>query len=160
MKRPAPVTDTDRDQVRDLHAEGLSRNEIARRINRSGRTVSRIADELGLQFERGEQDREATEARKVDAKARRAALAVALLDDAERLRAALWAETKVYNFGGRDNTFAEQTLDEPPHGDKLKLMQAAGIAVTKAVELDRYDRTDGVLNGVDAWLAAMTGQDQ
>lgn len=158
--RPPPIGDHDREQVEALHAEGLSRNEIARRIKRSGRTVSRIAEELGLTFERGEQVKAATEARKLDAKARRAALAVALLDDAERLRQAVWAETKVFNFGGRDNTYAEQSLDEPPHADKLRLIQAAGIAVSKSLDLDKYDRTDEALSGVDAWLAAMTGQDR
>lgn len=157
---PRPVGDQDRDQVQALHAQGLSRNDIARKMGRSGRTVSRIADALGLTFERGEKTRAATEARKADAKVRRAALALALLEDAERLRQAMWAETRVFNFGGRDNTFAEQTLTEPPHADKLRLMQAAGVAIDKAVNLDKYDRVDDSLNGVDAWLAAMTGQDQ
>lgn len=43
-----PVTDEDRRRVRELHAEGLSRNAIGKEIGRSGRTVSRIADAEGF----------------------------------------------------------------------------------------------------------------
>jgi len=138
------VTDQDRDQVRALHAQGLSRNAIAKQLGRSGRTVSRIAVELGLSFERGPQVAAATEARKVDAKARRAALAVALLDDAERLRAQLWQPHLYWEWGGRDHTYDEKLADEPTPTDKLKLMQATGTAIDRAVRLDEYDAGTGL----------------
>jgi hypothetical protein len=134
-----PVTDHDRDQVRALHAQGLSRNEIARQIQRSGKTVSRLASEQGLTFERGEEIRAATEARKVDARARRAALALALLDDAERMRRQLFAPHLAFNFGGKDNTYEEHPLPEPPPRDKRDLMQAIGTAIDRSVKLDEYD---------------------
>jgi AraC-like DNA-binding protein len=134
-----PVTDADRRLVAELHAEGLSRNEIARRIHRSGRTVSRIADELGLSFERGEQVQAATEARKVDARSRRARLALALLEDAERLRQQLFAACTVWNFGGKDNSFESQLIDEPSFRDKREIMSAIGIAIDRSVRLDEYD---------------------
>ncbi|MBM0275337.1 helix-turn-helix domain-containing protein [Micromonospora tarensis] len=140
---PRPVTQDDYDQVRELHAQDLSRNEIGRRIRRSGKTVSEIAAELGLTFDRSG-TRAATEARKDDARAKRARLSVALLDDAERLRQQLWKEAKAFNFGGKDNTYNEVTLDEPTFADKLKIMQATGIAVDKAVRLDEYDADPGI----------------
>ncbi|MGI5178662.1 helix-turn-helix domain-containing protein [Dactylosporangium sp. CA-152071] len=134
-----PVTDHDRDQVRALHAQGLSRNEIARQIGRSGKTVSNIAKAAGLTFERGPEVAAATEARKVDAKARRAALALALLDDAERLRKQLFAPCTVYSFGGRDNTFEQALIEEPSFRDKRDLMQAVSTAIDRSVKLDEYD---------------------
>ena len=144
MAEQRPVTDQDREQVRALHAQGLSRNEIARQTGRSGRTVSRIAVELGLSFDRAPQVAAATEARKEDAKARRAALALALLDDAERLREQLWQPATVFNFGGRDNTFEQADLPEPDAAAKLKLMQAVGVAVDRSVKLDEYDAGTGL----------------
>lgn len=138
-----PVTDEDRRRVAELHSLGHSRNEIARRMGRSGRTVSRLADDLGLDFERGERTRAATEAKKVDAAARRAQLALDLLSDAARLRQQLWQPTIVYSFGGRDNTYEEHTLPEPPHADKLRLVQAVSIAADRSLKLDEYDRSRG-----------------
>ncbi len=158
-----PVTDADRRQVADLHAQGCSRNEIARRTGRSGRTVSRIAEALGLTFERGEQVRQATEARKVDARARRAALALALLDDAERLRRQLWEPAQYIDHGGKDFIQVRWVLAEPTAADKRNLMQAVGLAVDRAVRLDEYDSGTGVgqvvslLESLASGLAAKWG---
>ncbi|MEU5427854.1 helix-turn-helix domain-containing protein [Streptomyces olivoreticuli] len=66
-----PITNTDREQVRRLHAEGRPRNEIARTISRSASTVSKIACGLGLEFSGGARVAAATEARRADAAARR-----------------------------------------------------------------------------------------
>lgn len=154
------VTQQDHDDVKRLHAEGLSRNEIMRRTGRSGRTVSRIADEHGLSFERGEMVRAATEAKKIDAKAKRAALADKLLDDAERLRLQLWLPAHVYNFGGKENTYEEATIDRPTFADQRNIIQAISVAANASLKLDEYDRADGDLTGLDAWLAHMTGQDR
>lgn len=141
---PPLIGDDDRRRVAELHAQGLSRNAIARETGRSGRTVSRIAAALGLTFERGPQVAAATEARKVDAKARRATLALDLLADAARLREQLWQPCKVYNFGGRDNTYNERELQQPTFTDKLKIVQAATTAVGKAIDIDRYDSGAGL----------------
>lgn len=133
-----PVTDLDRQRVKELHSQGCSRNAIARELRRSGRTITRLAGELGLSFDR-EETRQATEAKKADAASRRAALALAMLADAERMREQLWASCKIYNFGGRDNSYNEMTVAEPPFADKLKIMQSVNIAVEKALRLDEYD---------------------
>lgn len=156
--RGAPVGPEDDDNVRRLHAEGKSRNDIARLTGRSGRTVSRIAERLSLSFERGEMVRVATEARKTDAKARRAAIAQALLEDAEKLRLQLWKPALVYNFGGRDNTYEERTLDQPTFSDQRNIMQAIGVALDRAVKLDAYDKAEGLGADIDVWLAAMAGK--
>ena len=140
----APFTDDERRQVRDLHAQGHGRNEISRRTGIHSRRVSAIAAELGLTFKRGERTREATEAKKADARTRRAALAVQLLDDAARMRQQLWEACTVYNFGGKDNTFEQAMIDEPSFRDKREIMSAVGIAIDRAVRLDEYDADPGI----------------
>jgi AraC-like DNA-binding protein len=154
-----PVTDHDRDQVRALHAQHLSRNQIARQLGRSTHTVTKLARELGLSFDRANNPglQEATAARMADGRARRTQLALQLLEDAERLRQQLFTPTMAYNFGGKDNTYNEHQLNQPSFRDQQYLMHAIGIAVDRAVRLDAYDKIDESLSGVDAWLAAMTG---
>lgn len=143
MTSPRPVTQADYEQVRQLHAEGLGRNAIAKQLGRSGKTISRIADELGLSFDR-ERTRVATEARVIDARAKRAALANALLDDAARLRQQLWEPASYVDHGGKEYNRVNWTLPEPTFADKLKIVQATGIAVDKAVRLDEYDADPGI----------------
>ncbi|MEU4777478.1 helix-turn-helix domain-containing protein [Micromonospora sp. NPDC023633] len=143
MTKPRPVTEADHEQVRELHAEGLSRNAIAEQLGRSGRTISRIADKLGLTFDR-ERTRAATEAKKDDARAKRAALAVRLLDDAERLRQQLWQPAHYVDHGGKEYERVDWTLNEPTFSDKRNIMQSVGMAIDKAVRLDEYDADPGI----------------
>ncbi|EEP73515.1 hypothetical protein MCAG_03842 [Micromonospora sp. ATCC 39149] len=143
MAAPRPVTQADYDQVRALHAERLSRNAIAKQLGRSGKTISEIAKKLGLSFDR-EKTKVATAARVADAKDRRAALALALLGDAEKLRGQLWEEAHYVDHGGKEYDRVDWTLPQPTFADKLKIMQATGIAVDRAVKLDQYDADPGI----------------
>lgn len=138
-----PITDTDRDQVRRLHAEGKSRNEIARTIGRSGSTVSKIARELDLSFERGPEVVAATEARRMDLAARRQQLAEALHQDAERLRAQLWAPCTIGAFGGKDNEWSQVDLDRPPFAEQRQILAATSIAVDKSLKLAPAEGGEG-----------------
>ncbi|NUH35274.1 response regulator transcription factor [Streptomyces samsunensis] len=131
---PRPVTETDEQEVRQLHAEGLSRNEIARRMNRSGRTISVIAQDLGLSFDRTATE-EATRARQADLAERRTILAEALIEDAMRLTERMWQPSVVFNIGGKENTYTEQSVDEPPADAKRQLMAAAGAAIDRSLKL-------------------------
>jgi hypothetical protein len=137
-----PVTSDDYEQIQALHAKGLGRNDIAAAIGRAPATVTKLAGELGLSFNRTA-TAAATAAKLVDAKARRAQLALDLLDDAARLRLQLWQTATIHNFGGRDNTYNEHTLPEPPFADKLKILQGVGVAVDRALKLDEYDAQTG-----------------
>lgn len=129
-----PVTEEDYRRVRELHAEGLGRNEIARRMNRGPRTVSVIAAELDLTFDTSMTE-DATRARVAQLAALRADTAVDLHLDALKLTQQLWEPTTVFSFGGKDNTFASREVTEPPAGDKKALMTAAGIALEKSLRL-------------------------
>lgn len=154
---PKPITDDERQRVRDLHATGLGRNDIARELERSGASISKIASELGLSFARGPEVAAATEARVADAKAKRAELMNTLLDDATRLRAQIWEPHEYRAHGGRDFVEQRWTQPEPTSADKLKLMQAATIAVDRSLRLDLHDSDTQGLPAVDAWLRDMIG---
>lgn len=138
-----PITARDRRRLKELHAEGLSRNEIARRMNRAASTVSKLAAEMGLDFDRS-RTQAGTAARHADAKARRARLALDLVADAERLRKQMWNPCTIHNFGGKENTYNSHDLDQPLFADQLKIMQATGLAVDKHVRLIEIDADQGV----------------
>ncbi|MGW1770651.1 helix-turn-helix domain-containing protein [Streptomyces sp. NPDC002104] len=138
-----PITDADRDQVRRLHAEGKTRNQIAREIGRSGSTVTKIAREFDLSFERGPEVVAATEARRIDLAARRQQLAETLHQDAERLRAQLWEPTVIGAFGGKDNVWSEQPLDRPTFSDQRQILAATSIALDKSLKLAPAEGGEG-----------------
>jgi hypothetical protein len=152
-----PVTDEDYQRVRELHAQGMGRNAIAREMDRAQRTVSVIAAELGLVFD-VTMTEEATRHRVAQLADRRAMLAEALQDDAERLTEQLWQPSKVFRIGGAANKYVEKNVDEPPADAKKDLMAAAGIAIEKSLKLVPPEREDSEgLAAVDAWLRGMIG---
>ncbi|BAL85476.1 hypothetical protein AMIS_2560 [Actinoplanes missouriensis 431] len=153
-----PITDTERQRVAELHAEGLSRNAIAELLGRSGRTVSKICAEHDppLTFERT-RTAAATAAKKADGAARRAQLQVDLLENAQRLAGQMFAPSKIWNFGGKENDYNERTLDEPPFRDKQAIALSIKALADTAMKLADYDRTDVATSGIDAWLQHMTG---
>lgn len=136
-----PITDEDRRRVRSLHAAGRNRNQIAKELGRSGSTVSKIAAELGLSFNR-EATAAATEAKVIDAKARRAQLMHDLLDDAERLRAQLFSETTIHSFGGKENTYNSKKVPRPLFSDQRNIVQAVSTAISASLRLDVHDSDD------------------
>lgn len=143
MAERRPVTDHDRDEVGRLHAAGKTRNEIARELGRSGRTVSKLAAELGLSFERAGATAVATAAKVADAAARRAQLQLDSLEAAQRLLSQMFKPTKVFNFGGKENTYEEQQHDEPPFQDKRNIAVAMQALTTTALRLAEYDKATG-----------------
>jgi hypothetical protein len=153
-----PWTPQQDQQLRDLHAQGLSQAECGRQLGISNRRVSEHSKVLGLSWDRSK-TKAATQARVADNKARRAELEAGLLADAARLRAQLWAPTIAFNFGGKDNTYEEHPLDQPIYADQLKIMQATGVAVTHSLKLADHDGTGGDnAAAVDRWLTFMTGE--
>ncbi|MES9804931.1 hypothetical protein [Streptomyces cinereoruber] len=128
------VTEEDEQRVRELHAEGLGRNEIARRTGRGPRTVSIIAARLGLDFDRTATE-EATRARMADLAEKRAILAEALTDDALRLSAQVWEPATIHSFGGKEHTYNSRDVDEPLAVDKKNLMAAATAAAAQSLRL-------------------------
>ncbi|NUK22058.1 helix-turn-helix domain-containing protein [Streptomyces lunaelactis] len=136
------VTDQERERIRRLHSEGMGRNDIARTIGRGQRTVSVIAQELGLVFDCTWTE-EATRHRMAQLAEKRTILAEALTDDAMRLTEQLWQPAKVFNIGGKDNIYTEQEVPEPPADAKRALMAAAVAAANQSVRLVPPKDQDG-----------------
>lgn len=129
-----PVTEEELATLQRLHAEGHGRNEIARIMGRGLRTISVHAAKLNLSFDRTATE-EATRARKADLEEKRVILADALTDDALRLSAQVWEPATIYSFGGKDNTYEEKQVDEPPASDKRQLITAATAAAAQSLRL-------------------------
>jgi hypothetical protein len=150
---PRPITPAEREQVAKLHAAGFGRNEIARTIGRNVASVSKIASQLGLSFDRSA-TQAATAAKVTDAKARRAQLMHDLLDDAARLRSELWQPYEYVDHGGKDFDEVRWTMPTPSPADKLKLMQAARQALDGSLRLDQHDG-DGSNETVGSLLGSL-----
>ncbi|MFF8679505.1 helix-turn-helix domain-containing protein [Streptomyces sp. NPDC015237] len=149
------VTAEERAEIIRLHGEGKGRNEIGRITRRSQRTVSLICQEEGLEFD-VTMTEEATRHRIAQLADRRAMLAEALQDDAERLSEQMWRPSKVFRIGGSSNTYTEHEVDEPPADAKKDLMASAGIAIEKSLKLVPPEREDlEGLAAVDQWLRGM-----
>lgn len=138
-----PISDDDKARILALHAEGKSRNEIARLTGRAAATVTKTVHAAGLTFDRTATE-SATAAKKADAAALRAQLELDYLEDAQRLRKQLWEPCIAFNFGGKDNTYAETSLNEPVFADKLKIMQASTTASNAALRIEQARAEGGV----------------
>jgi hypothetical protein len=137
------VTATDEQRIADLHGRGLSRNAIVRETGWSAGTVTAVCERLGLSFDRAPV-KAATAARKADAAQLRAELELQLLEDAQQLRAQVWQEHTYIAYGGKEFVKRTWKQDQPTPVDKLKLMQAAGIALDRSVKLASLDKSDEV----------------
>ena len=153
-----PLTDDERARIVDLLGQGHSANQIAKQVGRSVDTISRIAKTIGHQF--GQTNlAHAHEARSAYSAERRATIAARLTEEAEKLLDEMHGKYKVHNFGGKDNTFNEKTLDEPPTEAKFTMVRAVGQAMKTVLEIDKHDNRDSEnLSGFDAWWAAMMGE--
>jgi hypothetical protein len=138
-----PIDAKDRAAVRRLHKQGKTRNDIARAIKRSPSTVTKIAKELGLTFERGAEVVAATEARRIDLAARRVQLAELLHQDAERLREQLWQPCVIGAFGGKENVWSQTQLDQPTFPDQRNILGAAGTAIQQSLKLQPAEGREG-----------------
>ncbi|WP_369377642.1 hypothetical protein [Streptomyces sp. cg36] len=129
-----PITGRDREAVRRLHAEGKSRNHIARTIGRGAATVSKIAAELGLTFSGGARVAAATEAHRQDAAARREQLADEALDGALGQVTKTTAAESARD--ARDHATAARALTEV-HARVAELTRHTGTGGSGASMLDR-----------------------
>jgi hypothetical protein len=136
------ISDTQRQQVINLHAEGLPRNQIARQVGISAGSVTNICRAEGLAFDRSE-TKHATEARAVDLAAGRIRLAEKMLAASEDMLDVIDGPYEVYNFGGKDNTFESRVLDSAPVEVRRNVITTAGITFDKLTRI--VERENGGL---------------
>lgn len=156
---PSPVTAEERARITKAVRGGMSRNDAARRFERSPATISKIAHAAGLSFDRSK-TAAATKAKQADNRSRRASITTQMLDDIEKLQSQLFAPTKSFNFGGRDNTYNEVTLDEPTFRDKRDITASISNLMGRVLDTERIDQPQagqGALEDlVDAIRSART----
>ncbi|OPC83016.1 hypothetical protein B4N89_20605 [Embleya scabrispora] len=133
--RQVPVTDEERQHILALHAQGMTRNEICRETRRSSGTVSLTVADAGFTFARGPEVEAATAARKADLEGLRTREAYFCLLDAMRIREQMSQPAVVFSFGGKDNTYEERAVDEPPASDKRALASAASMLYDRSLKL-------------------------
>ena len=147
-----PLTEDEKDRIFALHSDGLTCAAIAKEIGRSKSAVSRAAAGMGLKFDR-HLVMEATEAHVIDARAKRAALANALLDDAEKLRQRVNAPYKVWRILN-DGELVTGTLELPDARDQRDLMAGVSTAINASLRLEEFDADPGI-NGAKSMLGAL-----
>lgn len=125
-------------RLRQMYAEGMSQNKMAKELGVGRTTVASWSKRLGLSF-----DATATVAMSaragVDLAAGRIRLAEKMLAAAEKMVDGIDGEYLVYNFGGKDNTYEEHVLSEAPVEVKRNILTSAAIAfdkITRIVEAD------------------------
>lgn len=156
MPRGHPVDPATRARIKELHAQGLGRNDIARDAGVSGYTVTKVCREEGLSFDR-EATKAATEAKVVDNRARRVAAIARFYDQTDKVFDRLDRERhqlKEVSAG----KLVEYESEDLPAQDLRALLQAANTAITSAVKLEQVDVDDRDLPAVDAWLASLLGE--
>ncbi|MFG1846759.1 hypothetical protein [Micromonospora carbonacea] len=140
---PPRIPDTTRAAIlADIKAGTKGRNQIARDHQVSVSTVTNIAKAAGATdaFDRSQTEK-ATRAVVEDSRSRRAKLAAALLDDAERFRERAWSTYKYYERGIEGPELV--TLEQPPLKDAKEAYVAIGISIQRHLDLEKFDADRG-----------------
>jgi len=157
---PTKLSQAKRDAIlSDVQAGIMGCRAIAAKHDVSSSTVSLLARrEAGPEAFARFGPQRATMARSVDAKAARQALEQRFLAECGALLDELHIPYLAYSFGGKENTYAEHKLDNPPDTAKRNLMVAAAVAMDKALAISRHDTssTDGVTE-VAVWVRTRMG---
>lgn len=152
-----PLTDTERAQIRQLIEAGHGCVQIAKTVGRSNDTISRIAKAMGHTFGESNLAR-AHAARSAYSADRRAALAAKATERAGEMLERMAGRYLVFNFGGRDNTYEEHELAQPPTEAQRALAATFRDLMRTVLDVDRHDNADkGVSSAFDDWLQQMTG---
>lgn len=127
-----PIPQETRDLVVSMIRNGHGRNAVARVAGISAGSVTNIANDEGLSFDRKATE-QATKNRKVELAEKRSLLEAQLLEDAAQLRRQLFAETTYHQaVGGAEPRVMRWTLPRPVPADQYKIVQAATLAITQS----------------------------
>lgn len=134
MAQGRPVEDSVGARAIELIGAGTPRNAIARELQIAPSSVSALARDAGLSFERANQTASATAARQHDLKVRRIELIDELVSKAADHLVSVDQPFLAFSFGGKENEYSKHTLDRAPTGDILNLHRAASLALKDARE--------------------------
>lgn len=138
---PTRISDEARAAIAESLRKGGTLAAIAREHGVSATFVRTIARDAGIvgSATRTAQTQKAREAVLADLAKRRGVLAEQLIREAERLVASLHEPHVTFNFGGKDNTYAERLLPEPDVKAKQTILVSVGIALDKSKMLLAQD---------------------
>ena len=137
-----PMSAKEKARLRALHAEGKSCRQIGKALGRGAATVSRHAAAMGLSFAR-EATVKATSARVIDLAAFRAQEAVALAEDARRIREQLWQPFLAWSIGGRENVYTEHEMPRPDPRTQRDIVLSAKACHEASLKLTESTAGDG-----------------
>jgi hypothetical protein len=153
---PDDVREAVADEMRRRHAGKPTVREIAAQFDISPRSVQTIAQEFGVHSDAARAATEnATERQRRTNAQRRADISALFAQRAEEALMAMREPAKIYNFGGKDNTYNERDVAQPPTADQRNLMIIAATAMDKHKMLDAYDSASDNAD-VAAWLEWMS----
>lgn len=132
------VTDELRAKVRACHERGLGRNAIADELGVARGTVTKVANELGLDFDRAA-TAVATKARSLDMKARRLDIIERLYTRAETVLARLEADTFDALVPSGPGVQSHDVLTFVPATEERGLAGAMGFYLSSAEKLEKVD---------------------
>lgn len=132
-------TEAQEQTIRDMHAMGKTRADMVRMTGLKYGTVNSFLRSNNMDVPEAQLNRKNSVRMQDQAAEVRNALELEYARDAARLRKQLWEPAPVYSFGGKDNTFAEATLDEPDASSKLKLIQASQAALRSSLQIAEYN---------------------
>lgn len=161
-----PLTDHERERIRELHDQGKSLTGIARELGRAKSTVGKAADAMGLSWDTS-RTAPATQVKQASNRERRATAVQRLYTRAERILDRLDADVfKAVGFS-KDGyaKVTEIAADAIPGAEERAL---AGMAVNllnaaarlEAVDAGHTDNTEakGILGRLDEAMQAAYGQ--
>lgn len=137
-----------------LFNEGYGCNAIAREVGVSPATISRWAKTEGLAFD-SSQAALAVRAHTVDLAKDRVLLAQKMTQAANDMLDMLDGPFTVYNFGGKDNTFASRELDAVPVDARRTIITASAIAFDKATKVVEASEDGDALAPVESMLGRL-----
>ncbi|GAA5078662.1 hypothetical protein [Streptomyces similanensis] len=143
----------DEQRLRQLHADGVSRNEIARQMGWSVGTITNHAQHLGLSFDR-EAVRAATDARQVDLKDQRQQAQQRAMDHFNLMLDRAQGRYRLTGFDHIGN-FVSQYVPEPPAKEAKDLTTAAMQALNGALKLAQVDAGDNGRENARGLLATL-----
>lgn len=132
-------TQADIDIVLELHAQDVTRNDIARQTGYSTAWISNVVKAAGKSFARSAQVQAATEAKVIDNKARRATIVGRLYNRAESLLTRLEATTFAALVPTGPGVQSPRDLEFVPAGEERNIATSIAIFLDKAMVLEKVD---------------------
>jgi hypothetical protein len=149
------LSDAQRLRLCEMAEAGASVRQIAEQLRVSKSSVSRYARRLGVSFDRSQTDA-ATAAKVSDGRARRAEIAVRLLEQAGMELDRLHRPHRAFAFlGGPAAGYYEEILPQPDPASRLAIVRTVTTLVAQHVRLAEFDGDDST-EQAKAWIVRLS----